>query len=66
MIEKCWNLSDFIQLWFSRLPYYKTYEDAYESIEIEFEKKFKRRRYKNYETFRKAKDRYFKIVNNSD
>ena len=59
MIEKCWNLSDFIQLWFSRLPYYKTYEDAYESIEIEFEKKFKRRRYKNFDTFKAAKSRYF-------
>lgn len=60
MIERCWNLSDFIKLWFERLPYYRTYEDAYESIEDEFYKKFKRRRFKNYESFKVMKSKYFK------
>ncbi len=59
MIEKCWNLSEFIKVWFARLPYYESYEEAYESIEREFEKKFGRRRYKNWETFKSAKSRYF-------
>lgn len=59
MIENWWNLSEFIKEWFARLPYHSTYEDAYESIEYEFKKKYGRRRYKNWETFKSAKSRYF-------
>jgi len=61
MIEKAWQLSEFIKMWFSILPQHKTYEDAYEAIEDQFFKKYGRRRYKNYETFKAAKCRSMKI-----
>lgn len=51
---------NFINAWFRELPNHKTYEAAYESIEVIYEGYFNRRRYKDYGSFRVVKSRIIK------
>lgn len=51
---------NFINSWFRALPNYKTYEEAYESVEIEYLNYFGRRKYSDYQSFRQVKNRIIK------
>jgi hypothetical protein len=50
----------FAEAWFRILPQHKTYEDAYEALEIVYIEYFKRRKYSDYQSFRQVKNRIFK------
>lgn len=58
-ILKLINARDFADAWFKALPNYPTYEAAYESIEAEYQKVFKVRRYSDYNSFRNVKNKLF-------
>jgi hypothetical protein len=56
-IRKLINPKEFVNAWFRMLPHHKTYEDAYEALEVHFEGYFGRRKYSDYRSFRVIKDR---------
>ena len=45
---------------------YKTYKEAYEKLEQDFEKHFGKRRYSDYDSFRVCRDRKLKKWNNGN
>lgn len=56
-LRKLVNPKEFVNAWFRMLPAHKTYEEAYEALEAEYENYFKRRRYADYNSFRVVKSR---------
>ncbi len=54
-------LNNFINAWFIALPNYKTYEEAYESIEDVYVEYFGKRRYSSYKSFEVMKNRHTKV-----
>jgi|JI10StandDraft_1071094.scaffolds.fasta_scaffold349791_2 hypothetical protein len=50
----------FYQRWFEVLKDSKTHREAYDKVEAEYQAFFKRRRYRNFETFQVVRCRYFK------
>jgi hypothetical protein len=55
--RKLINSKDFVNAWFRMLPHYKTYEDAYEALEVIYVGYYFKRRYSHYESFRQIRVR---------
>jgi hypothetical protein len=54
------KLNNFINAWFNALPNYRTYEEAYESIEDIYFEYYQERRYSGYKSFEVMKNRHTK------
>lgn len=52
--------SGFDELFTKELMHHRTYKEAYEALETEYKGVFGERRYKNYESYRKARSRRLK------
>lgn len=59
-IKKMNKPSGFDELFDKELVHHSTYKQAYEALESEYEEVFGERRYKNYESYRKARSRRIK------
>lgn len=62
-ILKLLEMDGFYALWVSRMPYTKTYEEAYESAESFFEACYGKRRFSNYDSFKNSVSQWQKRKN---
>jgi len=53
------NIAEYFQRFYDLLPYHKDGEAAYIALESEYYKKFKRNRFKTYNSFKRSKNYYF-------
>jgi hypothetical protein len=54
------NADGFSKRFWQETKDFKTYKEAYEKLEVEFEKHFGKRRYADYDSFRVCRDRKLK------
>ena len=59
-ILKLLDTQGFYELWITRIPHTKNYEEAYESAEGFFQGHFDKRRFANYDSFRNAVSHWLK------
>ena len=53
------TITQYFQRFYDLLPYHKDGEAAYVALESEYYKKFKRNRFKTYNSFKRSKNYYF-------
>lgn len=53
------NIAEYFQRFYNLLPFYKNGEETYIALEIEYYDKFKRNRFKSYNSFKRSKHYYF-------
>ncbi len=53
------TITEYFQRYYNLLPFYTNGEQAYIALEIEYFDKFKRNRFKTYNSFKRSKNYYF-------
>ena len=53
------NIVEYFQRFYNLLPFYKNGEETYIALEKEYLERFKRNRFKSYNSFKRSKHYYF-------
>ena len=53
------TITDYFQRYYNLLPFHINGEQAYIALELEYFDKFKRNRFKTYNSFKRSKNYYF-------
>jgi hypothetical protein len=53
------TITDYFQRYYNLLPFHTNGEQAYIALEVEYFDKFKRNRFKTYNSFKRSKNYYF-------